>query len=128
MTPSRRSFHALCALLALPRAVTLYSARYARAARSSAPALSTRAEATPGGGGGAENKTTSGDGAGEEPASACQWVDYRPLPPCAQLAAGGHHSLFLTARGFVLSSGKNSNGQLGHSHVSAAEPPSVIAS
>ena len=35
------------------------------------------------------------------------------LPPCAQIAAGGHHSLFVTQRGAVLSCGKGGTGALG---------------
>ena len=35
------------------------------------------------------------------------------LPPCAQLAAGLHHSLLLTQRGEVLAFGKGSDGALG---------------
>ena len=55
---------ALCVLIALPRAVTLYSARYARAARSPAPFLSTRATAALGDAAASENKTMSADGGG----------------------------------------------------------------
>ena len=57
------TIRALCVLIALPRVVTLYSARYARAARSSAP-LSTRATAALGDAAASENKTMSADGGG----------------------------------------------------------------
>ena len=52
----------------------------------------------------------------------------RLLPPCAQLAAGSHHSLLLTQRGDVISFGKGTTGALGHGDRSdVTEPKPIMA-
>ena len=77
----------------------------------------------------APHGATHDDGAGDASSAAAQpgaWIHHRELPPCAQLAAGSHHSLLLTQRGHVIGCGKNSNGQLGLGHRIASDPPSVV--
>lgn len=68
-----------------------------------------------------------GDPSAAAPEESSLWIDYRELPPCAQLAAGCHHTLLLTQRGHVISCGKNSNGQLGLGVRMASNAPTVVA-
>ena len=48
------------------------------------------------------------------------------LPPCAALAAGMHHSLFVTQHGLVISAGKNGSGQLGTPRFCVSQAPTLI--
>ena len=67
---------------------------------------------------------TAVDGSGESGGSG--GTEARAPPACANISAGSHHSLLLTARGEVLAFGKGTAGALGHGDRLDAVEPSVV--